>query len=1336
LTDANNHLLLVFYQGALHFYRRQAGTYTLLASSPHLTPVATGSTQRMEVRASGTLVTGWWNGVQVLLATDTIQQSATRHGLDWNSAFDPTAMFDNLEIRNIGVPPSAPSPPGTPSPADGATGVATDATLTWSGAGATSFDIAFGTVNPPPAAAAGLTAASYSPTLTADTTYYWQVIARNAFGSTTGPVWTFRTAALPFDMLLIDTFSGASGTPLTEHPADVNLGGAPWTITGGPPTPTLFNGAVGVTAGAGHVQATVQTGAADIRMGADYRAGGSVQQLAALAFRLTDAGNHLLLLFYQDALHFYRRHEGLYRLLASSGPLAPVASGSTQRMEVRTAGSLLTGWWNGLQVVQATDTIQQNATRHGLDWNTAYDASASFDNLEIRNFGAPIPPPGVPSMPTPPDRATAVPTNAVLTWSVSGATSYDLAFGPESVPPVVAEGLGTASYAPTLAAGTTYYWQVIARSAGGTTPGPVWTFTTAAPLPPPGVPTTPTPADGATEVALNSVLTWIAPQATTYDVALAVVNPPSPVATGLTSPSYSPQLAPGATYYWQVTAHNAGGATTGPIWTFVTVPLPLDVLAIDTFTGPTGTSLTVHVPDVIVSASPSWSVTGGTPIPTLNNGLVGVTPGSGHVQATLLTGAPDIRMAVDYRVGAGAQQLAALVFRLTDASNHLLLLFYQNALHFYRRQGGSYALLASSPPVAPIASGSTQRLEVRTTGSVLTGWWNGVQVVQATDTFQRNATRHGLDWNTAYDPTAMFDNLEIRNLGGPVGPPSVPGTPSPANGATAVSTSAVLTWSAAGATTYDIAFGTASPPPTIATGLTTASYTPTLAPTTTYYWSVTARNDYGSVPGPLWTFATAAAPPDLLVTDTFTGANGTLLTAHAPDLNVMGTTWFVTGGTPAPTLMNGLVGVGAGGGHVQATILTGAPDIRMGVDYRVGNGAQQLAGLVFRFTDTNNHLLLLFYENALHFYRRQGHAYILLASSGALAPIASGSTQRMEVRTIGSVLTGWWNGVQVVQAVDTTQQSATRHGLDWNTAYDPTAAFDNLEIRNSGVPPPPPGIPGTPSPADGATGVATNLPLTWYAVGATTYDIAFGTASPPPLVATGLGIPGYLPPMAPNTTYYWQITARNLGGTTIGPLWTFTTASPPPDLLVSDTFTGPTGTLLTAHEPDVNVGGAPWSVTGATPIPTLGNGLVGVAPGGGHVQATLETGAANIRMAVDYRVGESAQQLAALAFRFSDQNDHLLLVFYQNALHFYRRQNGLYTLLASSAPLPPVTTGSMSRIEVRASASLLTGWWNGVQVVQATDTTQQNATRHGLDWNSSYDATARFDNLAIYQLSN
>jgi hypothetical protein len=69
--------------------------------------------------------------------------------------------------------------------------------------------------------------------------------------------------------------------------------------------------------------------------------------------------------------------------------------------------------------------------------------------------------------------------------------------------------------------------------------------------------------------------------------------------------------------------------------------------------------------------------------------------------------------------------------------------------------------------------------------------------------------------------------------------------------------------------------------------------------------------------------------------------------------------------------------------------------------------------------------------------------------------------------------------------------------------------------------------------------------LTWGAVsGATSYDVYFGTASVPPFVTNTAGT-SYSPgTMSPNTTYYWQVAARNAFGSTQSLLWFFTTGSP------------------------------------------------------------------------------------------------------------------------------------------------------------------------------------------------
>ena len=108
-------------------------------------------------------------------------------------------MTSSSSIQSFSTPAAGSQPPtmpSNPSPANGATGVGTSVTLTWTSVGANNYSIKFGTTNPPPSTGTTTTVASYSPgTLTTNTTYYWQIVANNGAGSTTGPVWTFATSA-------------------------------------------------------------------------------------------------------------------------------------------------------------------------------------------------------------------------------------------------------------------------------------------------------------------------------------------------------------------------------------------------------------------------------------------------------------------------------------------------------------------------------------------------------------------------------------------------------------------------------------------------------------------------------------------------------------------------------------------------------------------------------------------------------------------------------------------------------------------------------------------------------------------------------------------------------------------------------------------------------------------------------------------------------------------------------------------------------------------------------------------------------------------------------------
>jgi hypothetical protein len=85
-----------------------------------------------------------------------------------------------------------------------------------------------------------------------------------------------------------------------------------------------------------------------------------------------------------------------------------------------------------------------------------------------------------------------------------------------------------------------------------------------------------------------------------------------------------------------------------------------------------------------------------------------------------------------------------------------------------------------------------------------------------------------------------------------------------------------------------------------------------------------------------------------------------------------------------------------------------------------------------------------------------------------------------------------------------------------------------------------------PSPADGATDVGFSEKLTWEIddTGTYTYDIYFGTESPPPSAGTGLTEKTHDPGgLTYDTTYYWRVDTNGEAGTATGDEWSFTTRS-------------------------------------------------------------------------------------------------------------------------------------------------------------------------------------------------
>jgi len=384
---------------------------------------------------------------------------------------------------------------------------------------------------------------------------------------------------------------------------------------------------------------------------------------------------------------------------------------------------------------------------------------------------------------------------------------------------------------------------------------------------------------------------------------------------------------------------------------------------------------------------------------------------------------------------------------------------------------------------------------------------------------------------------------------GTPGPPAPPFSPSPSDGATGVGLTPTLSWApGAVGTTFNVAFGTANPPPTVATGLTSPSYPAgSLTASTTYFWRVTAVSIGGSTAGPLWSFTTGSGGGSLTDVVIY-GSDVTTLAgtwSHANDATAAAGVKLTTPDAGAPTVEPLLANPS---NYFEATF-QGQAGTRYRVWLRIhaindskfndsvfvqfSDGVTSSGNPIYRIGTTSGYNVNLWTCSTCQSFGWgwQRNAYWLSDTGDIWFQNTGQHTIRVQVRE---------DGVEIDQIVISPTTYATN-------PPGPVSNDNTIVPKPGGGGPPPPGAPGSPNPANGATGVSTTAILSWSAANATSYDVSFGTANPPPQVLTGTTSTSYSPSnLVADTTYFWQVVARNSGGATAGPVWSFHTAIVPP----------------------------------------------------------------------------------------------------------------------------------------------------------------------------------------------
>jgi len=468
--------------------------------------------------------------------------------------------------ETVGSPPSQAT---SPTPTSGATGVSITNDLSWTaGSGATSHDVYFGTNSSSlPLVSSAQTATTYDTgTMSNNTTYYWRIDERNGDGVTTGIVWNFTTiVAAPGQASNPNPANSATTVSITN---DLS-----WTAGSGATSHDVYFGTNSSSlplVSSAQTATTYDTGTMSNNTTYYWR----INERNAGGTTTGQLWNFITIVAAPGQASSPSPTSGATGVSITNDLSWTAGSGATSSdVYFGTAASPPLVSSSQTATTFDTGTMNQGTTYY---WRIDEKNAGGTTTGVVWNFTTVHPPPGQASNPNPANSATNVSITNDLSWTAgSGATSHDVYFGTNSssLPLVSSAQTATTYDTGTMNNNTTYSWRIDEKNTGGTTTGIVWSFTTIVAAP--GQASNPNPANSATNVSITNDLSWTAGSgATSHDVYFGTSSPGAFQGNQTATTFDTGTMNPNTTYYWRIDEKNAGGTTTGTVWSLTTVPPP------------------------------------------------------------------------------------------------------------------------------------------------------------------------------------------------------------------------------------------------------------------------------------------------------------------------------------------------------------------------------------------------------------------------------------------------------------------------------------------------------------------------------------------------------------------------------------------------------------------------------------------------------------------------------------------------------------------------------------------------------------------------------------------